>query len=179
MTNPTLLERAAGGDREAAAALLEEQLPACLRVAGRLLGNAQDAEDAVQETCLRAFRALPRLRPEIPFRPWLFRILLNQCHSMSRWHRRRDRRLVVDSDTVARTEAAPAALGMDVGVIMTAVDALSPRLREAFVLKYIENLEYQEIAMITGATIPALKMRCKRACDLLRPRLEELFRDHA
>ena len=61
--------------------------------------------------------------------------------------------------------------------VAAAVDTLEPLLREAFVLKYVEGLEYAEIAVITGAGISALKMRVKRACDSLRPMLERIYHD--
>jgi RNA polymerase sigma-70 factor (ECF subfamily) len=50
-------------------------------------------------------------------------------------------------------------------------------LREAFVLKYVEGLEYAEMVTITGAGMSALKMRVKRACDALRPMLEAIYHD--
>ena len=58
-----------------------------------------------------------------------------------------------------------------------AVDSLDPLLREAFVLKYVEGLEYTEMAVVTGAGISALKMRVKRACEALRPKLEAIYHD--
>ena len=58
-----------------------------------------------------------------------------------------------------------------------AVETLDPLLREAFLLKYVEGLEYAEMATITGAGVSALKMRVKRACDTLRPMLEAIYND--
>ena len=57
------------------------------------------------------------------------------------------------------------------------VDTLEPLMREAFMLKYGEGLEYAEMAAITGAGVSALKMRVKRACDTLRPMLEAIYHD--
>ena len=52
------------------------------------------------------------------------------------------------------------------------LDPLDPALREAFLLKYGEELDYSEMAEITGASVSALKMRVKRACDAMRPHVE-------
>ena len=61
--------------------------------------------------------------------------------------------------------------------IHRAVDELEPLLREAFLLKYVEGMEYHEMSASLGAGISALKMRVKRACDALRPRLQEIYND--
>jgi RNA polymerase sigma-70 factor (ECF subfamily) len=72
------------------------------------------------------------------------------------------------------TEAARAEIR---DAFQTALETLDPLLREAFLLKHGEGLEYGEMAAITGAGVSALKMRVKRACDALRPRLEEIWRE--
>ena len=175
MTDATVLARAVAGDRDAFAELVTEYYPSCLRVATRMLRNTADAEDAVQDTFLRALRALPRFRPEVPFRAWLFRILLNQCATHGRRHSRQDRRRAGDAALLEQLPAAPAHQTDDLDRITAAVDALDPLLREAFVLKYIEELDYREMAVVTGASVSALKMRAKRACDALRPQLEAMM----
>src|SRR5919199_1359089 len=172
-----LLARAAGGDLDARAALVEEHYAACIRFAERMLHDRADAEDVVQETWMRAFRALGRYDAARPFRPWLFRILVNQCRTRA-VQRRRWRRWFSGDDRALDGAAAPEVryLG-ERDAVAAAVDRLDPRLREAFLLKYVEELEYTEMAAITGASVSALKMRVKRACDALRPRLEAIYRD--
>jgi RNA polymerase sigma-70 factor, ECF subfamily len=176
MTDATVLARAVAGDRDAYAELVTEYYASCLRVATRMLRNAADAEDAVQETFLRALRALPRFRPEVPFRAWLFRILLNQCATQGRRRSRDERRRAGDAALLERLPGGPGPRVDDLDRITAAVDALDPLLREAFVLKYIEELDYREMAVATGASVSALKMRAKRACDALRPQMEAIFR---
>ena len=56
---------------------------------------------------------------------------------------------------------------------LVALDSLEPKLREAFLLKHGAGLDYAEISVITGAGVSALKMRVERACEALRPKLEE------
>ena len=81
------VQRVLAGDVEAYAALVDRYYDRCARFAIRMLGNRDDAEDALQATFLRAYRALNRYQERDRFSAWLYRILVNQC--------RRDRKSVV------------------------------------------------------------------------------------
>ena len=73
---------------------------------------------------------------------------------------------------------APDAIPSDrADAIRQAVESLEPLLREAFLLKYVEGMEYTEMSATLGVGVSALKMRVKRACDALRPRLQEIYND--
>lgn len=175
MNDAALIARVLDGEVEAFAALFERYHEGCARYAQRMLGNPQDAEDAIQETFLRAYRALGGYRERDLFRAWLFRILVNQCRTLARRRGRWQGRLVHDEAAIERA----AVLGGEDGVVLRdqlqiLLASLDPRLREAFLLKHGEGLEYVEMAAMTGSSVSALKMRVKRACDALRPRLEEL-----
>lgn len=172
-----LASRAGRGDVEAYERLVRQHHPACMRYAGRMLRNEADAEDAVQDTFMRAYLALPRYDDRQPFRAWLFRILVNRCRTLALQRARRTRRF--PDDPVALANAAVPAHETDERgkAIRRAVDDLEPLLREAFLLKYVEGMEYQEMASVLGAGVSALKMRVKRACDVLRPRLQEICDD--
>ena len=90
-----------------------------------------------------------------------------------------DRRFVHDPTATERPSANSEEERAEIrDAFQVALDSLEPLLREAFLLKHGEGLEYAEIAAITGAGVSALKMRVKRACDALRPRLEEALREH-
>ena len=90
MDDSSLAARARSGDRAAFDALVERHYAACTRLAWRLLGRRQDAEDAVQEAFLRAWRAIGRYEEQRCFRAWLMRILVNRCRtSGARRSRRR------------------------------------------------------------------------------------------
>jgi RNA polymerase sigma-70 factor (ECF subfamily) len=178
MTDEALVARAVGGDVDAYAALVEQYYGSCARIARRMLRNDADAEDVVQDTFLRAFRAIDRFDQRRVFRVWLFTILVNQCRTAATSRRRRQWRF--SSDDAAIENAAddrPAGAVDESSRVTEAVDRLDPLLREAFVLKYVEGLEYAEMAAITGAGISALKMRVKRACDTLRPMLEAIYHE--
>ena len=175
MTDASLVARAVDGDVDAYTQLVHRYYEPCARYAERMLGNRADAEDAVQDTFLRAYRALGRYREQEQFRAWLYRILSNQCRTIATQRSRYERRVM--SDERALNEAAAPVrehLNGDAQLLDSALSELEPMLREAFLLKYGEGMEYREMSAITGVGVSALKMRVKRACDFLRPRLEKL-----
>jgi len=179
MTDAALVRRVREGDSGAFDALVVRYFDACARYAFRMLGDRHDAEDAVQETMLRAYRFLGSYEERDVFRAWLYRILVNECRTLAGRRRRRERSLTRDDAGVhdAVDERAWAAAGTS-GMrdeLQRVLDGMEPLLREAFLLKYIEDRSYDEMAAITGAGVSALKMRVKRACDWLRPRLEVMY----
>lgn len=84
MTDADLAARAAAGDAEAFGELLERHVPSARRVARALLGDPDDADDAVQDGALAAWRAADRYDPERPFGAWLTRIVLNAARDRGR-----------------------------------------------------------------------------------------------
>lgn len=174
MDDADLVARVLAGEVAAFTVLVDRYYGDCSRFAQRMLGNRHDAEDALQETFLSAYSALGRYRERQAFRAWLYRILINRCRSLGRQRQRHLRRFVEDGQAYETAAAAPPAgdLGLR-DALQTALDTLEPSLREALVLKYGEGLEYREMSAMTGAGVSALKMRVKRACQALRPMLEE------
>ena len=145
-----------------------------MRFAVRMLGNRFDADEALQSAWLRAFRHLHRCADPTRFGAWMFAIVANECRSAASRRARRERRLV-DDESVLDAEAVED--GSDQRAtreeIERALDELPPEQREAFVLKHVEQMSYEEMAEITGVGVSALKMRVKRACERLRDLLEE------
>src|SRR6185312_13210271 len=80
-SDSAIVRRVLDGDTEAFAVLVERHHAACLRLATHVLGTREDAEDAVQESFLRAYRHLARYQERERFTGWLFRILVNQCRT--------------------------------------------------------------------------------------------------
>lgn len=173
-TDETLIARLGDGDPAALAELMNKHGPALMRFATHFLRSASDADEVLQDVFLRADRAIRRgTRPE-RLTAWLFRITVNRCRSR---HRRRwpfvsgpaaDR--AIERATTSPTDASLAWREE----IEVALAALSAPLREAFLLKHVQGLEYQEMTAMTGASVPALKMRVARACEQLRGRLKEV-----
>jgi len=175
MTDATLVRRVLDGDPRAFTLLVDRHLQPCLRFATRMLGGRHDAEDVTQEALLRAYRALATYDPAGNFRTWLFAILVNRCRTSLLQRSRYMRRVVTDEDAmqsaVSGDEAASTELRIE---IERAVAMLEPEQREAFLLKHVEQLGYEEMAAVTGAGVSALKMRVKRACERLQELLGEV-----
>jgi len=169
-----LMVRAAkNGDVRAFASLVDAYYARCLRFALHMLSNAGDAEEAVQDTFVRVYRALPNYVEQESFEPWLFRILANRCRSAGARERRRAEFVefgeVPDRPSEGRHDDS-IAWREEIGL---ALAALPTEQREAFLMRHVEDLSYDDMSIATGAGVSALKMRVKRACDFLRLRLTE------
>ena len=169
MTDAMLVRRVLDGDTAAFTMLVDRHAAACTRFATRMLGNREDAEDATQETFLRAYRSLARYEERQTFRTWLFQILINRCRTAAVRRQRRHRMFLVDDTAIAAASVRPAVDAGDLRAeLKRAIDALDPDQREAFLLKHVEQLSYDEMAAATGVGVSALKMRVKRACDRMQ-----------
>ena len=174
MTDAQLVVEASAGKESAYAALVARYHAMCIRLSRHLLGPEADVEDLVQETFVRAFRALPRYDERDSFRSWLYRILLNRCRSAGARHTRARARFVHDDSAVASLSAPGGEPLVDVNLTLArALSGLDLAHREAFLLKVGEEMEYDEISRLTGVGVPALKMRVKRARDHVRARWPE------
>jgi RNA polymerase sigma-70 factor, ECF subfamily len=173
MTDASLVRAALDGDPRAFTVLVDRHAPACIRFAARMLGNREDAEDVAQESFLRAYRALNDYDETKKFRTWLMTILVNRCRSEMLLRYRREQRVVASESAV---NAAVAMRDGDLFLrdsIERALASLDADQREAFLLKHVEQLEYDEMAAVTKASVSALKMRVSRACSRLQKLLEE------
>lgn len=174
MTDALLVRAVLEGNVAAFTTLLDRHARICLRFATRMLGNREDAEDATQETLLRAYSALGRYDESVAFRTWLMSILINRCRTALSMRISRDGRVVLDEGAVAvasvQSDADNAAMR---DAIARALAKLDDGQREAFLLKHVEQLTYEEMSAATGVGISALKMRVQRACDRLQELLEE------
>lgn len=174
MTDEELVRLTLNGDARAFTTLVDRHAPLCLRYATRMLGSRQDAEDAAQETFIRVHKSLSQYDVRLPFRSWLFTILINRCRTTLTRRMRRDRRIVSDDAEMMLASVPSTAMATDVREdVVRALRQLVPEQREAFLLRHVEQLEYDEIARLTGARPSAIRMRVKRACD----RLQELLED--
>jgi len=170
--DPAIPLRARSGEARAFAELVEHFHARCTRYAQYMLGDDGDAEEAVQDTFIRVFDHLGQFRPDARFEPWLFRILANRCRTM-RARRRRRESLVVTGEFPAVASVAAPEIGEDwMEEVEEALSALPTEQREAFLLRHVEDLSYEDMSVITGVRLSALRMRVKRACDTLRVRLQ-------
>jgi RNA polymerase sigma-70 factor (ECF subfamily) len=166
------ISRAKLGDINAFTRIVEAYYPRCLRFARAMLHDVDEAEDMVQETFVRLYRALPRYEERQRFESWLFQILGNCCRTANMASQRRTARSVSDDELLARMPAAESASALvdrewDDSV-RRALEELPEHNREIFLLHYVEGFSYEEIETMTGVGQSALKMRVKRASDALR-----------
>lgn len=124
------------------------------------------AQDALQETFLRAFRALPRFRGECSEKNWLMRIAVNVCRNMQRngWMRRVDRSIDVQSLPLAAPSRNDS--------LYLAICHLSPRQKEAILLYYYQDMNLDEIAAIVNASPSTVSRRIKAAKEELQRQLK-------
>lgn len=178
-SDAALVAQVIAGDTEAFAHLLRRYRDAHLRFATRMLGNRDDADEALQSAFLRAFRSLAKCVEPERFGAWLYRIVVNECRTLASRRAHRERPLVRDAATLGTLAERDDPVGSDAvrEEIQHALDCLTPEHREAFVLKHVEELSYEEMAEVTGAGVSALKMRVKRACQQLQGLLEEAYHD--
>ncbi len=168
-----LVERIADGESAALAQLMDRYAPGLMRYATHYLQSADDADEVLQDTFIRAERAIRRgVRPE-QTAAWLFRITVNRCRSRKRQFWRFLGGEAGDA-VIARTASRQRDQVEWRDEIGRALAQLSAQAREAFLLKHVEGLSYEEMSEITGAGIPALKMRVSRACERLRDLLEDV-----
>jgi RNA polymerase sigma-70 factor, ECF subfamily len=168
-----LVRRVLEGDTEAFAGLVARHRARGARVAAAMLGSGADAEEALQDAFVRSYRSLRSCREPDRFGAWFLRILVNRCRTRGAVRRARAGVFVRDEAALERAAARPDGDVEWREEIDRALARLDPLQREAFVLKHVEGLEYDEMARLTGARVPALKMRVKRACDRLRVLLQE------
>lgn len=140
-----------------------------------MLHNPDDASDAVQETFVRVYRALPRYEERQRFESWLFQILGNCCRTANTVHQRHASRTTNDEavlDRIPAEEDPRQSLDREWSEEVRRALARVPEYnREIFLLHYVEGFSYEEIEQMTGVRQSALKMRVKRAADALRRQL--------
>ena len=146
--------------------VIQPHLDAAFNLARLLLRHQQDAEDAVQEACLRAHRSLERFRPG-DGRPWLLTIVRNVCYSHLRaGHRAGLQPFDDEVHGLTNDRAQVDALvwqAADQALLERAMDRLSPEYREVIVLYELESLAYRDIATIAAIPIGTVMSRLSRA----------------
>ena len=160
-------------------------LDSLYRTSLRLTRNPADAEDLVQDTYLKAFRAADRFEPGTNLRAWLFTILHNTARNRAR-DRARDA-VTIDSETVERAADTPSAFTPEAGPVETpetlliretltpdvqaAIDALPDWFRQAVWLRDVEEFSYAEISEMLSIPIGTVMSRISRGRRLLFDRL--------
>lgn len=164
------------GDRNAFGRLVQAYQVPVYNLAYRMLGNPTEAEDAAQETFLKAYSRLSTYQPEMKFSNWILSIASHHC--IDRLRRRRFTWVSVEDNPVVEGLASDdhrpedaALLSEQSREIQALLDHLEPDYRTPLVLRYWHDLSYKEIAGILHITESALKSRLHRA----RLQLAELY----
>lgn len=159
-----LIARSRQQDHEAFGQLVDRHASVIVNLAYRMVGNRADAEDLAQDAFLAAFKALPTFRADSKFSTWLYRIAANKCKD---WLRAKHPPAVEldDNEAVAAhvvESHTPERLLSQQQVAQQldeAIQRLPPLYREAFVLKHIEGLSYEDMQDLLGVNADTLKMR--------------------
>ena len=152
--------------------LADQELHRAYRLAGLILGNEHDAEDATQDALLKAWSAYPTLRQPDDFQAWFDRILVNSCRDRMR-RRKLIRFLPMAGEFEQQPTRDPFQQLVASDELLRAMDDMDADLRTAVVLRYWADLTVDEIARRTGWRSGTVKSRLHRALELMRRRIAE------
>jgi RNA polymerase sigma-70 factor (ECF subfamily) len=181
-----LLKALRGGDAAAFDGLIEMYSAKLYKVAYALLGSRQDAEEVVQDTFLRAYRAIHAFRGDSSLETWLHRITLNLARNKYQWNHRRGSGLNVsltagdgtdgDSGTENEQDVPDRRMEPDVVLeqdeiganIMKALNCLPDNIRETMLLRHVNDMPYELIAQKLDCKVGTVKSRLSRGREMLR-----------
>ena len=182
LTDQALVAKARAGDTDAFGVLVAHHGRSLFRLAYRMTGNEQDAEDVVQESFLRAYRQLSKFDERATFGTWLYRIASNCSLDLVRSRKRRSEHLApVDDEMEDPMQSLPSgdptpervALSSELrGRVAEAMNELSPTERTAFVLRHFEGMRIEEVSRVLECQPGAAKHSVFRAVQKLRRALE-------
>lgn len=174
-----LVSRARERDPDAFEELIGLHAGPVFRMLTRVLGNAADAEDVLQETFFKAWRALPGFRGEARFSTWLYRIAMNEAARRQAYEARRgtlpiDDVLLEVPDLAEGPDAAAESAELEAH-LERCIAELPEHYRAAVVLRDVEGLTNEEAAEVLGLEVRNFKSRLHRGRMAIRGRLEELY----
>ena len=182
-----LIELVLSGDRRAFEPLVRKHERRVFRVVLAVLGNVEDAEDAMQDTFVKAFRHLDQFRHDSRFTTWLTRIAVNEAIQK---RQARKNSVSLQESAEVESKALPGRFEPWTSnpeklygkqeirrIVEEAIQSLPPIYRETLVLREIEEMSAEEAAGVLGITVPALKSRLLRARLLLRESLAAHFEE--
>ena len=173
------LDQARSGDKAAFGNLVEAYLRPVYNLTYRMLGDPSEAEDAAQETFLRAYSRLNQYNPNHKFSTWIFSIANHHC--IDRLRKRRATFVSIDDNPVLQNLEGDmplpesAALSMERSAeVQQLLNHMDPDYRTPLILRYWEEYSYDEIADTMDLSVSAVKSRLFRA----RKQMAELYRQH-
>jgi RNA polymerase sigma-70 factor (ECF subfamily) len=173
---------AAAGDEDAFRALVERHSRSVFRLAYRMTGSAEDAEDVVQETFVRAYRQLRRFEARSNFATWLYRIGFNCAIDHLRGRQQREARQAPEMlERMAPPDARPSSEDLvfagEIGArVQQALNGLSAQERAAFLMRHYHGCSIDEICRALDLKTNAAKHSIFRAVKKMRTELQPLLR---
>jgi len=168
MDDPTAIQNSRRGDSEAFRHLVERYQREAVGHAFAILGNREDALDAVQEAFIDAFQALDRFDLSRRFYPWFYTILRNCCYKLAASRRRRE---TSSTDELEMLAPMPDATSEETLLLERALRELSPQERELLTLRHLDGLSYEELAERLDVPQGTVMSRLYQARKHLRQRL--------
>lgn len=168
-----LVMRACSGEEVAFELITDTYRPVLMSLAKRILRNSEDANDAVQETFLKAFRAIPEFDPERPLRPWLCKICSNCCVDLVRRRRSDGDSLEQHEYMLSNAEEVDlsASVAIQEGQLFEAIGRLPEKYRTIVLMRHFKHMEVTEIATKLHKPEGTIKSWLFRARALLRKEL--------
>jgi RNA polymerase sigma-70 factor (ECF subfamily) len=180
-TDAAVVARVRAGDSEAFRVLVERHARTMFRLACRMIGNEQDADDVVQETFLRAYRQIHRFESRANFGTWLYRIAVNCSLDLLRQRPRRVEEQPSEGAEIPAVDCeaspSPERLTFSAEVqakVNGALNDLSHAERAAFLLRHFEGQSIEEIGRVLGLRTSATKHTVFRAVQKMRRALEPI-----
>jgi RNA polymerase sigma-70 factor (ECF subfamily) len=174
-----LVARCQRGDEPAFDALVVRHQQRALNVAFQLLRNREDAAEVAQDAFVRIYRSLGEFRGDCEFTTWLHHVVVNLARNKYRWWKRRGREQMLPIDDAPQLAGltdspdAEAAQAEFVRRLMENMAALPVEFREVLVLRNVENMSYQQIAIALECPVGTIKSRIARAREALRESLAD------
>ena len=193
MDDSTIVGKCQGGQAEFYGRLVDKYSARIINLGYAMMGNRHDAEDVAQEAFVRAYKALAKFQKKAKFSSWLYQIALNLCKDHLKAKSRHakptddeqlsqmladnpDRNLSpkqISQMNGDPKEQAPRIIIQDElsGKMRDAINKLPVLYREAFVLRHLQGLEYEDVATITTVPADTVRVRAYRAREMLRESL--------
>ena len=173
-----IIGRVLGGDRSAFAGLVEKYQGPIFNLAYRMTGTREDADDLTQETFIRAYQNLRRFDQTKKFFTWLYTIGINVIRNNLKKNVRDISHLAAAGSSLEQQqingEGEGDVLSDDRMIRLEQVIRKLPvDLREAIILKFVQDLTFEEVAKITGDSVSAVKMRIYRGLEKMRQMMEK------
>ena len=176
-----IIQKVLAGEKRAFAELVDRHKDKSMTLAMKMLRNTEDAEEALQDAFVRAFKALPRFEWKSSFPTWFYRIVYNVCASAlekrgESYHESIDADQEGERVELRSDEELPDAEYESAeirGVILEEIGKLPQAYGSTFTLFFVQEMSYEEIVAVTGVPLGTVKARLFRARMMLRQSVAE------